>query len=116
MFKTRTYCKIDRSKNTVKGKGKKGGMILQADSTLALLAAKTGEVYKVPSCVRSKLVEVNTEVSEHPELLANLPEGEGYFAIVLPKPEHCEEIKASLMTQEQYDEYKEALKANKESE
>ena len=104
---------MDRSKNTVKGKGKKGGMILQSDSTLAILTAKTGEVYKVPSCVRSKLVEVNTEVSDHPELLANLPEGEDYFAIVLPKPEHCEEIKASLMTQEQYDEYKEKLNAKK---
>lgn len=103
---------MDRSKNTVKGKGKKGGMILQADSTLALLQSKTGEVYKVPSCVRSKLVEVNTGVAEHPELLANLPEGEGYFAIVLPKPEHCEEIKASLMTQQQYDEYLHTLKIN----
>lgn len=107
---------MDRSKNTVKGKGKKGGMILQADSTLALLTANTGEVYKVPSCVRSKLVEVNSAVSEYPEKLASLPEGEGYFCIVLPKPEHCEEIKASLMTQEQYDEYKKLLQTNKESE
>ncbi|KAM7362278.1 protein Abitram [Cochliomyia hominivorax] len=105
---------MDRSKNTVKGKGKKGGMILQADSTLALLTSKTGEVYKVPSCVRSKLVEVNTSISENPDLLANLPEGEGYFAIVLPKPEHCDEIKASLMTQQQYDEYQQTLKTNNE--
>lgn len=106
---------MDRSKNTVKGKGKKGGMVLQADSTLALLTATSGEVYKVPSCVRSKLVEVNSEVSKYPEKLAALPEGEGYFCIVLPKPEHCEEIKASLMTQEQYDEYQLNLKANKET-
>lgn len=105
---------MDRSKNTVKGKGKKGGMILQADSTLALLTSKAGEIFKIPSCVRSKLVEVNIAIAEHPELVENLPEGEGYFAIVLPKPEHCEEIKASLMTQEQYDEYKQMLTANKE--
>ncbi|GBP03880.1 FAM206 family protein CG9288 [Eumeta japonica] len=88
-------------------------MILQADSTLALLTSKTGEVYKVPSCVRSKLVEVNTSITEYPELLENLPEGEGYFAIVLPKPEHCDEIKVT-MTQEKYDEYKQLLTLNKE--
>lgn len=99
----------DRAKNTVKGKGKKGGMVLQHDSTLALLTTKSGEVYKIPSCVRSKLVEVNTTYSENPESLLTAEEGANYIAIVLPKPEHCEDIKASLMTQEQYDEYKKQL-------
>lgn len=101
----------DRSKNTVKGKAKKGGMILQHDSTLALLTAKSGEVYKIPSCVRSKLVEVHAEIAENPQFLETAEEGAGYFAIVLPKPEHCDEIKASLMTQEQYDEYRRNLKS-----
>uniref|UniRef100_A0A1I8NMG3 Protein Abitram n=1 Tax=Stomoxys calcitrans TaxID=35570 RepID=A0A1I8NMG3_STOCA len=102
----------DRAKNTVKGKGKKGGMVLQHDSTLALLTTKTGDVYKIPSCVRSKLVEVNTKYAEDPESLITAEEGAGYFAIVLPKPEHCEEIKASLMNQEQYDEYMKKSKAS----
>lgn len=105
----------DRAKNTVKGKGKKGGMVLQHDSTLALLTAKSGEVYKIPSCVRSKLVEVNTKYSQDPESLLTAEEGAGYFAIVLPKPEHCEDIKSSLMTQEQYDEYRKNSQEAKES-
>lgn len=95
----------DRSKNAVKGKGKKGGMALQADSTLALLSTEDGKVYKVPSCIRGKLIEVNMEMSQKPERLNTAPEGEGFLAIVLPKPEHCDEIKASLLNQQQYEEY-----------
>ncbi|XP_017047080.1 protein Abitram [Drosophila ficusphila] len=102
---------VDRSQNVVKGKGKKGGMILQAESTLALVTTENGETYKVPSCIRGKLVEVNTGLVEEPKLLEQLPEGAGYFAILLPKIENCDAIKASLLTQEQYEE---RLKIQKE--
>ncbi|XP_052837186.1 protein Abitram [Drosophila gunungcola] len=94
---------VDRSQNVVKGKGKKGGMILQPESTLALLTTESGETYKVPSCIRGKLVEVNTALVEEPKLLEQLPEGAGFFAILLPKIENCDAIKASLLTQEQYE-------------
>ncbi|XP_068152535.1 protein Abitram [Drosophila tropicalis] len=96
---------VDRSQNVVKGKGKKGGMILQADSTLALLTTETGETFKIPSCIRGKLVEVNTELIAEPKLLEQLPERAGYFAILLPKIENCEDMKASLLNQQQYEEY-----------
>ncbi|EDV43696.1 uncharacterized protein Dana_GF18619 [Drosophila ananassae] len=95
---------VDRSQNVVKGKAKRGGMILQAESTLALLTTENGETYKVPSCIRGKLVEVNTALVVQPKLLEQLPEGAGYFAILLPKIENCDAIKASLLTQEQYEE------------
>ncbi|KAH8383831.1 hypothetical protein KR009_010726 [Drosophila setifemur] len=103
---------VDRSQNVVKGKAKRGGMILQAESTLALLTSESGETYKIPSCIRGKLVEVNTAVVEDPKLLEQLPEGAGYFAILLPKIENCDAIKASLLTQEQYEE---RLKTKKEA-
>ena len=90
----------DRSANKVKGKGKKGGMALQPDSTLAILTSDNVN-YKVPSCIRSKLIEVNDKLPNKPELLGQ--EGDGYLAIVLPKPENCEDIKTSLLTQEQFD-------------
>ncbi|XP_033246125.1 protein Abitram [Drosophila miranda] len=102
---------VDRSQNVVKGKAKKGGMILQADSTLALLTTKTGQIYKIPSCIRGKLVEVNAALVAEPKLLEQLPEGAGYFAILLPKIENCYLIRESLLTQEQYEEH---LKANQE--
>lgn len=92
---------VDRSLNQVKGKGKKGGMVLQEDSTLAVVTCEDGSTYKIPSCVRGKLIEVNERVVKDPQLL-NI-EGDGYIAIVLPKPENCDDIKNSLLTQEQYD-------------
>lgn len=95
---------VDRSQNVVKGKAKKGGMIVQADTTLALLKTESGKTYKIPSCIRGKLVEVNTALLTDPKLLEKAPEGAGYFAILLPKIENCDNIKAGLLTQEQYEE------------
>lgn len=94
---------MDRSQNQVSGKGKKGGMALQQDSTLALVSGKDGQTYKVPSCIKGKLIEVNPRILKKPELMGDI--GDGYLAIVLPKPEHCNEIRASLLTDEQYRSY-----------
>ncbi|ALC46805.1 CG9288, partial [Drosophila busckii] len=96
---------VDRSQNVVKGKAKKGGMILQAETTLALLTTDAGTTYKIPSCIRGKLVEVNMEWVAQPKLMEKSSEGAGYFAILLPKIENCDDIKASLLTQEQYEQH-----------
>uniref|UniRef100_A0A1A9UPP0 Uncharacterized protein n=1 Tax=Glossina austeni TaxID=7395 RepID=A0A1A9UPP0_GLOAU len=47
--------KTDRSKNVVKAKAKNGSVVLQPDSTLALLRTKTSKAYKIPSCVQHGL-------------------------------------------------------------
>lgn len=90
----------NRSQNVVKGKGKKGGMVLQHDSAIAIITDNNDVTYKVPSCIQGKLIEVNERVVKDVSLLGI--EGDGYIAVVLPKPEHCDEIKSSLMTEEQY--------------
>uniref|UniRef100_T1GY62 Protein Abitram n=1 Tax=Megaselia scalaris TaxID=36166 RepID=T1GY62_MEGSC len=90
----------NRSQNQVKGKGKKGGMILQQDSAIAIITDNNDVTYKVPSCIQGKLIEVNERLLKDVSLLGK--EGDGYIAVVLPKPEQCEDIKASLMTEDQY--------------
>lgn len=90
----------NRSQNIVKGKGKKGGMVLQQDSAIAVVTDINDVTYKVPSCIQGKLIEVNERVVKDVSLLGK--EGDGYIAVVLPKPEQCDDIKASLMTEEQY--------------
>lgn len=92
--------KIDRSQNQVSGKKKSGGMIIQPSSTLALITCEDGSVYKLRGCVQGKLVEVNQNVVQDVKLLG--VEGEGYVAIVMPKPEQCDAIKRSLMACEEY--------------
>lgn len=87
--------KIDRSHNQVSGKKKSGGMIIQADSTLAIVTANDGTVFKIRGCVQGKLVEVNQRIVQDVELLRT--EGYGYVAIIMPKPEQCEAIKEKLL-------------------
>ncbi|XP_060646396.1 protein Abitram [Drosophila nasuta] len=107
---------VDRSQNVVKGKAKKGGMILQAETTLALLKTNAGNTYKIPSCIRGKLVEVNTALVADPKMLERVAEGAGYFGILLPKIDNCDGIKASLLTQEQYEERLKNVKAEVKTE
>ncbi|XP_050071249.1 protein Abitram [Anopheles maculipalpis] len=97
--------KFDRSENKVSGRKKSGGMILQADSTLALVTCVDDSVYKVRSCVQGKLVEVNDRVVEDPVLMRI--SGEGFVAIVMPKIEHCDALKERLLGEEAYHELRE---------
>lgn len=91
----------DRSQNQCIGKGKKGAMNLQPTTTLALITCMDDSEYRVFSCITGKLIEVNLRVVQTPELVAK--EGDGYVAICLPKIENCEQIKAGLLSKEQYD-------------
>lgn len=74
---------MDRSNNEVKGKSKRGGLVLQERTQLAVVRTKDGSEYKVVSCLPGKLMEVNKGLLENPELLGK--EGDGYVAIILPK-------------------------------
>lgn len=92
---------IDRGKNNVKGKGKKGGMALQPNSTIAIIKCKDNSEYRIQSCITAKLIEINKNLIDNPELI-NI-EGQGYVAIVLVKPENCDLTKDKLFSQLQYD-------------
>ena len=93
----------DRSDNRVKGKRKKGAMILQPSSALAMVHCSDGSQYKVFSCVGGKLVEVNELLGGSPGTIKK-GEGDGYVAIVLPKLESSEAVKGALLSEEQYKE------------
>lgn len=91
---------IDRSQNQCSGKGKKGAMILQPTSALAIVTCKDDTQYKVVSCITGKLIEVNERLIKHPDMLAQ--EGDGYVAICLPKIENSDVIKQTLISEESY--------------
>ncbi|XP_052866213.1 protein Abitram [Anopheles cruzii] len=91
--------KLDRSENKVSGRKKNGGMVLQADSTLALITCEDNVVYKVRSCVQGKLIEVNNRITTEPEIMKI---DEGYIAIVMPKLEQCQAMKEKFLSPEAY--------------
>jgi len=90
----------DRSQNQVKGKKKKGGMNLQPNTTLAIVTCKDGSEYKVVSCITGRLLEINDRLEHDLDKLQL--EGAGYIAVVLCKPEHCDKIKKSLVSERDY--------------
>lgn len=92
----------DRSKNQVSGKGKRGGMNLQPQSTLAIITCVDDSEYKVISTITGKLIEVNERLLEQPQLIG--VDGDGYIAVVLPKLEKCDQNISNLLTEKQFNE------------
>ncbi|XP_050429820.1 protein Abitram [Adelges cooleyi] len=92
----------DRMKNKMSGKGKRGAQILQAGSTLFKVQCSNGEEYKILSAVPGKLVEINSKLSENPNLMLTKPNDLGYIAVILPQKQRFEKIKDSLITKDQY--------------
>lgn len=109
----------DRSKNEVKGKHKRGGLNLQPTTTLAILKCKdgSGEImffslsctqslnfefleYKVASGIFGTLLETNDRLAGNLEKLSE--EGYGYIAIAYTKPDKCDKVKSSLITEQDY--------------
>lgn len=94
--------KVDRRKNTVKGKGKKGGQLLNPKSVICKVEYKDGTSFDVPCCMKGKLIEVNEELVKSPELLREMPDADGFIAVILSSIEISDTTKKELLTPEQY--------------
>lgn len=102
---------FDRSKNKVSGKGKKGAMMLQATSCLAIVTCEDDSTYRISSTTQAKLVEVNERLLTNPKLIGQ--DGHGYVAVVLPKIEKCKEQLEKLITESEYQaQWKQQTKEN----
>uniref|UniRef100_A0A6M2DMX9 Protein Abitram n=1 Tax=Xenopsylla cheopis TaxID=163159 RepID=A0A6M2DMX9_XENCH len=94
---------VDRTKNKISGKGKKGGQYLQENSTICSIFCEDGEVYKVKSNIKGKLVEVNERLLDNPSLLLHAPCAEGHLAIALPNISQIDMWKEKFLTKQQYE-------------
>jgi len=92
----------DRTKNAVKGKGKKGGQILDYNSTLCKIKCSDGDEFAVSSCIKGKLIEVNDALISNPNLLKTNPDSCGYIAVVLTLISTNARIQGELLDSEAY--------------
>lgn len=93
---------VDRLKNTVKGKGKKGGQHLHPESVICKLEFDDGSSFNVPCGMKGTLIEVNENLLEQPELLRQYPDADGYIAVILSSIANADAMKGDLLTHEEY--------------
>lgn len=91
---------VDRSQLKVRGKHKKGGMHLSANTTVAIVKCADGSEYKIQSCVNSKLIDVNEKLKE--DFSKMEIEGLGYVAVVSIKAENVDKLKEILICGDDY--------------
>ena len=86
------------------GKGKKNCCVVDEKAILAFIETENGSKYPFRSCVRGKVIEINEQVVEKPQLLAEKPFGEGHLAIIQPHKlsEGIQELQNRLLSEEEY--------------
>lgn len=90
------YEKIDRLSSQPIGKSKKGCQKLQKNSPICSLICTDGSKYIVTACIGSKLIEVNQEICNSPELIKEKPLSDGFIAIIQPNDwKRAEELRKS---------------------
>ncbi|CAN2391319.1 Glycine cleavage H-protein [Pristimantis euphronides] len=94
----------NRLQNKVSGKSKRGAQFLTEFAPLCRISCCDGEEYTIYSCIRGRLLEVNENILQHPELLKEKPSTDGYIAVVLPRFEESKTVTEGLLSQKQYEE------------
>lgn len=74
----------DRSKVEVSGKGKKGGLLLSADTRICIVRDSEGREYTIRSGIKANLLEVNERLAEEPDLMRTAASAHGFIAILMP--------------------------------
>ncbi|GLE06472.1 hypothetical protein PINS_up015719 [Pythium insidiosum] len=98
----------------VSGKKKKGGQFMLPETILCHIRCKSGASYAVRSCIRGTLLELNDALLDNPQLLQEKHLSDGYLVIIQPKTSEIIEIQESLLTKDEYKQYR--LAAAKASE
>ncbi|TDH65318.1 hypothetical protein CCR75_006545 [Bremia lactucae] len=98
-------------KSRVTGKKKKGGQFMQPNTVLCTLKCKSGHEYTLYSCIRGSLIEVNERLIKEPNLLNTKHHSDAYLVIIQPKKVEVAEIQESLLSKEEYKQYRTLLKA-----
>jgi hypothetical protein len=74
----------DRTKQTVIGKGKKGGLKMMPETKLCIVKCTDGSNHIIRCGIKATLIEANARLVENPQLLKTSRTYAGFIAIVIP--------------------------------
>lgn len=66
----------------VKGKKKKGGWRVRANTVLATVTLESGECFTIKAMVEGFIIEVNQRLAQQVDYLKLHPEEKGYVAVI----------------------------------
>ncbi|KAF6714572.1 Protein Simiate [Oryzias melastigma] len=92
-----------RLNNKVSGKSKRGGQFLTDFAPLCRITCSDESKYTIYSCIRGRLLEVNENILERPNLLLEKPSTEGYIAVILPKFEESKSVTENLLSRKEFE-------------
>lgn len=90
----------------VTGKKKKGGRFMLPNTVLCVIKCKSGKEFTLYSCIRGSLIEVNERLQTDPTLLLQKHQSDGYLVIIQPKKVEVAEIQESLLSKEEYKQFR----------
>ncbi|PXF45247.1 Protein Simiate [Gracilariopsis chorda] len=87
----------------VKGKRKKGGIVVEEKTRLCTIICEAGERYAVQCGIKGTLLEYNDMLAKDTSLINQRPLTEGYLGVVLPWPSQIKTAVDALMSKTDYD-------------
>lgn len=87
----------------VKGKRKRGGIVVEQRTKLCLITCQDGERYSVQCAVKGTVAEYNTVLETSPDLVRHKPLSDGYLAVILPWPSMVKTAVDDLITADDYE-------------
>uniref|UniRef100_A0A8C7ZUD9 Protein Abitram n=1 Tax=Oryzias sinensis TaxID=183150 RepID=A0A8C7ZUD9_9TELE len=82
---------------------KQGGQFLTDFAPLCRITCTDETKYTIYSCIRGRLLEVNENILERPNLLLEKPSTEGYIAVILPKFEESKSVTENLLSRKEFE-------------
>lgn len=92
----------------VRGKRKKGGIVVESNTKLCSITCETGEVYSIQCAVKGTIVEYNDALDDDISLISRKPLTDGYLAVILPWPKQIKTAADNLLSQTDYNNSSEA--------
>lgn len=87
---------------SMSGKSKRGADYVQPNKLLYRIRCVDQQNFTICASIKGRLVELNDQIIQNPQLLREKPQGEGYLAVFIPSLKDGENNLKLLLTEQDY--------------